>query len=337
MSPGIFRSLLSVHAWSLLLLVWGCRAPRTHGPSEPTEPTRSQAERAWDQPAADSTPRARAKEDPLCRGVGPGVTRGKLPTRGLDEVSGLVASRVQPNLLWVHNDSGDGARIYAIETSGELRMQVDLRGADAVDYEDIAWGPGPIEGQNYLYVADIGDNLARRQWVQIYRLPEPDVASRSERKITVPVERIDLAYEGGPRDAEALIIDPQSGDLYIVSKGAFFARKDAPMPVFRVPRGELERRKVTAKLVATVALGPVTAADVLPDGSGVAVRNYKRLRFWPRASGQPLFAALSGDFCEWPLADARKQGEAFGFRADGRGYFTISEGSQQPIYEFSFE
>ena len=109
------------------------------------------------------------------------------------------------------------------------------------------------------------------------------------------------------------------------------------MAVFRIPREELASRKVIAKPVATVALGPVTAADVLPDGSGLAVRNYKKLLFWPRGPEQALFEALSGDFCEWPLEDAKRQGEAFGFRADGRGYYTTSEGWEQPIYEYLFE
>jgi hypothetical protein len=86
-----------------------------------------------------------------------------------------------------------------------------------------------------------------------------------------------------------------------------------------------------------VPMGPVTAADVLPDGSGIAIRNYVMAGFWPRPRGTSLVAALGGPGCPLPLADLGSQGEAFCFAADGRGYFTLAEGEGQPLYFQAFE
>ena len=61
----------------------------------------------------------------------------------LDEVSGVVASRVHPPVLWVHNDSGGKPAVYAIAPDGTSLGAYRVDGARAVDWEDIAVGPGP--------------------------------------------------------------------------------------------------------------------------------------------------------------------------------------------------
>jgi len=285
--------------------------------------------------AVDAAPRALG-EPPSCPGVKPVRELGRLPERGLDEVSGLVASRAHPGLLWVHNDSGDAPRVFAIASTGEVRHEVALNGAEAVDYEDIAIGPGPEPESTYLYVGDIGDNLARRAQVQIYRLKEPALGPDTPSRFSVDATRIDVRYEGGARDAEALMMDPISGDLFIVAKAFLFFR-EAPVGIFRVARADLLKPAAVAHPVLQLPLGPVTAADVKADGSGVAIRNYSNLFYWPRAPEQSLVEALAGVACPWPLADTRRQGEALGFSADGQGYFTVSEGAQEPLYFYALE
>jgi hypothetical protein len=56
------------------------------------------------------------------------VTHSELP-----EVSGVVASRTHPDVLWVHNDSGDRARVFAVNRSGVTLRQYPIDGATAVD------------------------------------------------------------------------------------------------------------------------------------------------------------------------------------------------------------
>ena len=63
------------------------------------------------------------------------------------------------------------------------------------------------------------------------------------------------------------------------------------------------------------------------------VRTYSRVLAYVRPSGAPLAAAFGVDPCSAP-AVAERQGEAVGFAADGKSYFTISEGAGAPIHHF---
>src|ERR1700709_2495176 len=61
----------------------------------------------------------------------------------MDELSGLVVSRRQPGILYVHNDSGDSSRFFAIGTDGSLKGIFYFTGEKALaplgvkDVEDI--------------------------------------------------------------------------------------------------------------------------------------------------------------------------------------------------------
>ncbi|MDQ3588012.1 MAG: hypothetical protein M3375_06665, partial [Actinomycetota bacterium] len=141
---------------------------------------------------------------------------GRVQTTDATELSGLVASRRQTGVLWAHNDSGDSARLFALTTEGRLRGEVVVAGAQNVDWEDIALGPGP-SGQDALFVADIGDNENERPSVSVYRVAEPDL-SRGAPRSSAPAERLVLRYPDRPHDAEALLVDPSTGELVMVTK-----------------------------------------------------------------------------------------------------------------------
>jgi hypothetical protein len=90
------------------------------------------------------------------------VSAGVVQHAPLQEASGLVASRTHPGVLWSHNDSGDGPRLFALTTSvGDLGV-FTLDGAEARDWEDLAIGLGPEPGLDYLYAGNIGDNESQR-------------------------------------------------------------------------------------------------------------------------------------------------------------------------------
>src|SRR5262249_40948692 len=74
------------------------------------------------------------------------VTQGSVDAGSLRQASGIALSHDNPGVLWTHNDAGDGPRIFALNTQGQLLGTYSLPGADAVDYEDIAIGPGPVPG-----------------------------------------------------------------------------------------------------------------------------------------------------------------------------------------------
>jgi hypothetical protein len=271
-----------------------------------------------------------------------GSTPGIVLSNSVTEASGVAASRRVDNVWWVHNDSGDTARVFAISTTGQTLGEYVLSGASAVDWEDIAVGPGPSAGVSYLYVGDIGDNATSRSSVQVYRVPEPLVnpASPLSTAQTLPdVAAIDLAYPDGPHDAEGLFVDPGSRDLFVVTKdlaGGVAGVYRAPAPAAGVT--------TTMTKVASVALGAlqgVTGADITPAGDLIALRTYLSVFLYPRTSGATIAQAFSQSSCAgvapplnggWPGSEP--QGEALGFTRDGRGYVTLSEGAHPPLHRY---
>src|SRR5262249_25920895 len=108
--------------------------------------------------------------------------KGDINTTAIDEDSGLAASRVNSNVLWTHNDSGDTSRVFAINTNGQLLGTYNLwfdyaagKRVPAHDYEDIAIGPGPTAGRSYFAVPDIGANHSPGSSVRVYRSLDPRV------------------------------------------------------------------------------------------------------------------------------------------------------------------
>src|SRR5690606_10690255 len=97
---------------------------------------------------------------------------GTLPA-DVAESSGLAASRSHPGVFWTHNDSGDEAFVFAIDSAGRLLGRVRVTGAENHDWEDIALAPCGDDAGDCLYIADTGNNLGSREEVAIYRVPEP--------------------------------------------------------------------------------------------------------------------------------------------------------------------
>jgi hypothetical protein len=243
----------------------------------------------------------------------------------LSEISGLVASRNQPGILWVHNDSGDEAAVYAIDLQGRTVAEVRLIGIDAVDCEDIALGPGP-DGDDCLYLADIGDNAAARETICIYRFPEPQIEIREEGQIvqlSVECDVIEAAYPDGPRDAEALLVDPITGDVIVASKDFIHAR------AYHVPAAV--DGAATLEFLLELPWGFMTGGDISSDGTSILLRGYWNAEIWSRSTESDWWIALAVPGCPVPLTQ-EPQGEAIGFSANGTGYVTISEGIQPPLY-----
>jgi hypothetical protein len=241
---------------------------------------------------------------------------GTVRSPALDELSGIVASRSRPGTYWVVNDSGGGPRIYAIGLTGRLLQAVRIRAAPTLDWEDLALGPGPSPGVDYLYAADIGDNDAVRRQVELARVPEPAPGQTAAR-----ATRILLHYPDGPRDAEALLVDPRRGTIVVVTKAIGGAR------VSEAPAGGGRLRRVGS--VSTLA--PVTGASVSGRGDVVALRTYLSVLVWRRAPGTPLAAAFAGRACTAPSPPER-QGEAVAIAANGNRLVTVGEGRHPPIY-----
>jgi hypothetical protein len=294
---------------------------------------------------------------------------GRVQSPQLVEISGMAASRKQQNVeiagtIWAHNDSGDTARFFAIDADGSHRDVFNLVGAEAVDIEDMAVGPGPEEGLSYIYLADIGDNDSQRDGIVVYRVPEPVITHDDESATIEPMgtpanpeiadyDTLPLTYPDGAHDAETLLVDPVDRDLLIVTKNIATGRSQLFRADASAPDGETQtledvgrinfagmREQITlppdAGPLARGAPHIPTGGDVSPDGSLVAIRTYGAVIIWSRPPGAPLAEAFENTPC---LASSvsEQQGEAIAFNASGTGYITISEGANPPINEFVVE
>ena len=274
---------------------------------------------------------------------GPATAIGTVETAELTEISGFVASRTQEGVLWAHNDSGDTARVFAMTEEGDDLGAYTLAGVEAIDWEDMALGPGPVAGTDYLYLGDIGDNPAERPEITVYRVPEPDAGSGGE---LTDVEALVLQYPDRPHDAEVLLVDPLDGTIYIVTKEV----AGGLSTVFRtsgtegqsavleeVATVDFRALEVTAELPddagpLVLALGWLpTGGDVAPDRSAMAIRTYSGVWVWPLEDSADLGQAFAGEPCEAPAA-IEPQGEAVAFDAESAGFYTASEGINVPIY-----
>jgi hypothetical protein len=264
-------------------------------------------------------------------------TSGTIQSPEVDEASGIAASAKNPGTLWINNDSGDSARVFAVAPTGQVQGIYPFDGASAIDWEDIALGPGPEAKTPYLYAGDIGDNGSVRPNIVLYRVAEPKVVADGGTHQLSGVETLTLNYPDGAHDAEALMVDPRDGEIYIVIKHLALG---GPAAIYHAP-GNLVGGSTTVltrvgevKLPRVPFFGAATAADISRDGKAIGIRTYGSVRLWHLGPKQTVVAALAAKPCLGPIP-LEKQGEALGFQANDRGYFTVSEGVNVPIHHFT--
>lgn len=228
----------------------------------------------------------------------------------ITESSGLAAGHRHPGVYWTHNDSGGGPHVYAIDAAtGRTVATLTLRGATARDCEAISIGP---DGD--IYLGDIGDNLGGT-WphVWIYRFPEPRVL----RDRSVTVTRYTVRYADGPRDAEALMVDPVTGRVYIASKdpsgGGLYQG-----PAHLSPSGTNVFRRI-----ADVSW--VTDGAFSPDGGRLLLRGYFSATDYRWHDGRPTEIGP----VDLPF---QRQGESVTYTPDGRALMVGSEGADSQVW-----
>jgi len=252
---------------------------------------------------------------------GVGENRGALADDLITEASGLAASAETPGVLWTHNDSEDTTRIFAVGLRGEAYGTFYLEGSRARDWEDIAVGPGPDSTVSYLFVADIGDNNASYETKRIYRVAEPTVDTGAGNVVGVlrGVETITYRYPDGARDAECLMVDPLTRDLYVVSK------REPDVRVYRAPWPQSTTETITLEHVATLdTITWATAGDISSDGREILIKNYASIYYWQRDEEETIAEALERKPLLLPYTP-EPQGEAITWLRDGSGYYTVSE------------
>jgi hypothetical protein len=233
-------------------------------------------------------------------------------------------------VFFVHNDSGDRPRFFAIDASGTLRAELRLAGVStAVDFEDIDLGPCGEE--RCVYVGDIGDNPRQRSSYVVYRVREPAIGPGASAGPTeVTVEAFPFTYPDGSHNAETLLVHPVTGAVYVVTK------TDGPSGVYRFPALTPGQSAVLSRVGSITLPDPferlITAGNIHPLGHRLLLRTYGHvyeLRGEPGESFETLLAR--------PLvsvaAPAEPQGEAISYLADGQGFVTLSEGVRPSLFQ----
>ncbi|CAM5644980.1 WD40 repeat domain-containing protein [Streptomyces narbonensis] len=249
--------------------------------------------------------------------AGPALAEGQEPDRDftiadprITESSGIAASRAHPGIYWTHNDQ-DAPLIYGIDSrTGETVATLTMQGVGTPrDMEGIAVGP---DGD--IYVGDIGDNLDG-SWdhVWIYRFPEP----KTLRDQKVAAEQYDVKYADGPRNAEALMVHPKTGRVYIASKN------EDGGGLYAGPEKLSTSGTNTFRRVDDVPW--VTDGAFSPDGGRLVLRGYFSAKEYVWKDGR------LGDGGTGVGAPFQGQAESVTYTPDGSAFMFGSEGRSSKV------
>jgi len=241
-------------------------------------------------------PVAQAGDDVVCRFSDPRLT----------EISGLAPSVRHPGVLWLHNDSSGGPRLYAVDgRTCRTLATITVRGAIARDWEGIASGRDN-RGRPVLWIGDVGDN--RDSWpdVSVLKVLEPEAL----RDGSVSARTYRFTYADMPHNAETVLADPSRARLWVVTKqlahGGLYALPD-PLRARGVQRAQRLRTEG----------GLITDGAVSPDGDRYVLRDYVDAVVY---RGLPP----GREIARIPLP-LQMQGEAIAWAADGQSLLSASE------------
>lgn len=241
---------------------------------------------------------------------GDGDVAGHLRGGDMREVSGMVASLNHPGHFWLHNDSGAEPELILIDSTGLEKARVLVQGVRNRDWEDIS------RRGDTLLISETGDNSAQHDTIFVYAVLEPKTIANA----AVPTLAIyPMQFPDGARDAEALMVDPNSGSWFLITK-----REDAG----RVYRYAAPQRPgvvaILEHLPVELPFRLAVAADMSPDGREFVIKTYDSIYLWQRSDTEPVSVALQRPPLKQPYVPER-QGEAIAYTLNGSAYFTASE------------
>lgn len=274
------KHLSGMHRWLLLLLLFSCQSKPSDGPFLP------------------------------------GRVLGVNRNAKLEETSGLAASRRYTGLLWAHNDSGHPADLFLLDSLGQTTAQFRLARARNKDWEDMA-AMTTDNGVTWLFIGDIGDNRQQRRVKRIYKLLEPDLDESKEIPVT---DTLLVRLSDEPRDTEALLADPITQNLYLVTK------REGEVLLYELKQ-PFTADTLVAQQILALPYRQVTAGDISLDGMEILIKTYDGIYYWKRRPGQSVPDALREPGIELPY-EPEPQGEAIAWATDGSGFYTLSENAK---------
>lgn len=264
------------------------------------------------------------------------VVVGKIASKEITESSGLVVSQCQENVLWTHNDSGDGPYVFAMDRTGTHLGTWKVTGAENLDWEDMATYKDAA-GKCVIYIGEIGNskNGERTEHI-IYRFAEPTIkepdrsTSRQNAAATEPATALKFSYPDRRRNAEVLMADPKTGSLYIVTK-----EPSEPAAVYKLKYVVGAEKQIAEKVaevtVPAVPFGMLTGGSISGDGKRLVLCDY--FAAYEFTIPGVVFDEIWKQKPTVIDLGKRKQGETIAYSSDGNSLFATTEGKNSPIIE----
>jgi hypothetical protein len=208
----------------------------------------------------------------------------------LTESSGLEMTAGE--IFWSHNDRNGKAEIYGFEATGVLKTTLKITNATNTDWEDIA-----CDEAGNIYIGDFGNNDNERQNLRIYKIAPPP---SGQANFEMLAEKIEFSYpeqtEYPPPkqdwhfDTESLFVN--GGWIYLLTKDRSkpFAGKTKLyrlLDLAGTQQAEFLAEFFTDK---DEKKGQITAADISPDGSTLALLSNQRLYLFKDFVGNYFFS-----------------------------------------------
>ncbi len=237
-----------------------------------------------------------------------------IQNEAINEASGIVKSKQFNGVFWIHNDSGDIPRIFAVDCEGNSIAEYPVQPAEHVDWEDIT-----TDSDGNLYIGDFGNNWHVRKDFKIYVLEEqnPQKDSEATVKAVIPFRYPDQGKFGATLhmnfDAEALFYFRDT--LWLLTKHLFNSKTKLYQFPSSINGKEIQLEKVDSFDVD----GMVTGSDVNSTGEYLAVLTYNDIWiFYLAEQGNKL---LSGKVKRIPIALKQCEGICW----DGNELVVVNE------------
>jgi hypothetical protein len=226
------------------------------------------------------------------------------------ESSGLAASQAHPGIVYTVNDSGDRARVFAVDiASGAVVGVTTVNNAKWSDSEAMAlWG-------GKLWVGDVGSNRGVGAGRALYAFDEPGAGNHK-----VTADRYPISLDGGALEIEAIAIVPGRIDLFA---------KGWPYGLAFQLTGKLTKSGPNIAR-ETNRRTPAWTADATATADGRYVLLHGAVEVEVR------------DARTWKLVHADvipmlQQGETIAMEASGTSYLIGSEGANSPLVRIAFD
>lgn len=248
-----------------------------------------------------------------------------LPTE-LKESSGLEIAA--SGTFWSHNDHGNKAALYAFDKNGSLSQILNFDNISNVDWEDLA-----EDDAGNLYIGDFGNNDNDRKDLVIYKVAKENLSQNNNKNL---VEKITFSFEDQtafpPIESEQLF----DVEAFFYKKNALYLlTRDRSKPfkgvtrLYRLPNTAGNHQAVFLAEFKTADKknkGQITAADISPDGTTLALLSNEVLWLFNDFSGEDFF---SGTVTRKDLAE-KLQLESIVFQDNCTLYLTNEEKSKEP-------